>query len=271
MSVKLVKADGTEYIFPLTFRVEGWPSESAIPSLTVEGRHGAVVDDADIVERERTITVSGTLYADTAADLQAVYDALAAFLNSPPRKMRLYADESEERFFWVRKQTLSHRFVQRSGRTLAEVSIVFRSSDPFMYGALRRMPLVYPISFFRSSVAYKSDGTQVAANVPRFEAGKFGQAIMVEAGTTNLVPNPSFETDSNADGLADNWGVYASWQSFSIVSPGFCGGKAQRGIANGTTTTPRFMSASLSTTPGTTYTVSVWAKAASGLTLYCNV
>lgn len=45
-----------------------------------------------------------------------------------------------------------------------------------------------PPTFSRNSVAYKSDGTQVVANVPRFEAGKFGQAVMVEEGTTNLVP-----------------------------------------------------------------------------------
>jgi len=43
------------------------------------------------------------------------------------------------------------------------------------------------LTFTRSSVAYKSDGTQVAANVPRFEPGKFSQAIMVGEGTTNLL------------------------------------------------------------------------------------
>jgi len=42
-------------------------------------------------------------------------------------------------------------------------------------------------AFTRSSVAYKQDGTQVAANVPRFEPGKFSQAIMVGEGTTNLL------------------------------------------------------------------------------------
>ncbi len=42
-------------------------------------------------------------------------------------------------------------------------------------------------TFSRSSVAYLSDGTQVAANVPRFEPGKFGQAVLVEEGTTNLL------------------------------------------------------------------------------------
>ena len=47
-------------------------------------------------------------------------------------------------------------------------------------------------TFTRSSPAYLSDGTPVPANVPRFETGRFGKAIMVEEGTTNvarLIPN----------------------------------------------------------------------------------
>lgn len=39
-------------------------------------------------------------------------------------------------------------------------------------------------TFTRASVAYKQDGTQVASGVPRFEAGQFGQAVMIEEGTT---------------------------------------------------------------------------------------
>lgn len=45
-------------------------------------------------------------------------------------------------------------------------------------------------TFTRASVALKQDCSQVAVNVPRYESGKFGQAVMVEEGTTNLVPTP---------------------------------------------------------------------------------
>jgi len=51
------------------------------------------------------------------------------------------------------------------------------------------------LTFIRPSVAYTSGGTQVGVNVPRFEAGKFGQAIMVEEETTNLANNPTFSGD----------------------------------------------------------------------------
>jgi len=52
-----------------------------------------------------------------------------------------------------------------------------------------KLPNVNAPTFTRSSIAYKSDGSQVAVNVPRFEAGKFGQGILIEEGTTNLLPS----------------------------------------------------------------------------------
>jgi hypothetical protein len=56
-----------------------------------------------------------------------------------------------------------------------------------------RMPA--DATFTRPTPAYLSDGTQVAANAPRFEQGKFGKAVMVEEGTTNLVVNGSIENN----------------------------------------------------------------------------
>ena len=72
-----------------------------------------------------------------------------------------------------------------------------------------------PPTFSRGSVAYLSDGTQVAANVPRFEAGKFSSSVMVEEGTTNNALNNRFADTSNwafaTNGggtftVASNWG-----------------------------------------------------------------
>lgn len=54
-------------------------------------------------------------------------------------------------------------------------------------------------SFTRSSVAYLSDGTEVAAGVARFEPGMFGQAVLVEEGTTNLIGTPRFFTTPGED------------------------------------------------------------------------
>jgi len=57
------------------------------------------------------------------------------------------------------------------------------------------------IAFTRNSVAYTSDGTQVAANQPRFEQGQFGQAIFIEEGTTNLLTAEQSSVETNLEGL----------------------------------------------------------------------
>ncbi|NPV89127.1 hypothetical protein HPY42_06475 [Coprothermobacteraceae bacterium] len=64
--------------------------------------------------------------------------------------------------------------------------------------------------FSRPFVAYTSTGQQVAFGVPRYEAGQFGQAIMIEEGTTNLLKNASFEVYTGWTGVADGWTSGAS-------------------------------------------------------------
>jgi len=45
-------------------------------------------------------------------------------------------------------------------------------------------------SFSRDSKAYLSDGTEIRSGVPRFEPGKFSQAVRVEEGTANILSDP---------------------------------------------------------------------------------
>jgi len=76
---------------------------------------------------------------------------------------------------------------------------------------IHRIPaLVLPApSFKRNSVAYKSDGSQVASNTARLELDKFGNAlgaVMIEEGTQNPLKNASFEVYTGTTGVADGWG-----------------------------------------------------------------
>lgn len=87
---------------------------------------------------------------------------------------------------------------------------------------------------------------------------------------TNLAPNPSFELDTNSDGLSDYWYVYVPWQSYSRVA-GLFGGYAQKGIANGTSATPRFWTDPIAVAPNTSYTLSVWAKVTASNSIHVGV
>ena len=111
-------------------------------------------------------------------------------------------------------------------------------------------------TFTRSSVAYKQDGTQVAANVPRFEDGQYGKAVMVEEGTTNLVQNGScengttnFKAINNATISADNSTSWQGTSSIKVVCPGI-------DIPEGAMTTATATSCS----PNTVYTGSLYIK-----------
>ena len=78
-------------------------------------------------------------------------------------------------------------------------------------------------AFARSTVAYNDDGTQVAANTPRYKAGKYNNGGWVEEGTQQLAVNASFEVYTGTNGVADGWygesytGITASYAVDSTV------------------------------------------------------
>lgn len=113
-------------------------------------------------------------------------------------------------------------------------------------------------TFTRGSVAYKQDGSQVLANVPRYEVGKFGQGVMLEEGTTNLLTYPKDFTHNvwNAN-LFNNW-VIATRITNSGIAPDGTNtatkliGNYVSGICN--------VAQIISCVPSATYTFSVWLK-----------
>jgi len=111
-------------------------------------------------------------------------------------------------------------------------------------------------SFSRSSLARDSRGRIYYPQNARFEVGKFGQAVLIEEGTTNLISNPGFENDFVSWGTWSSPSVaeiitidrYEGTKSFHVIANGYNGGKTQ----------------SVTVTGGATYTVSVYVKRVSG-------
>lgn len=97
-------------------------------------------------------------------------------------------DASGKGDFWsVRKGALNAGIPATDSQYVA-VATKYNDLKSYLEG------LVPQPTFTRNSVAYKSDGTQVSANQPRFENG----GILIEEGTVNLVPNPIAKIDSTA-------------------------------------------------------------------------
>jgi hypothetical protein len=117
-------------------------------------------------------------------------------------------------------------------------------------------PKAAPI-FVRPTVANMRDGSQVASGVARYEAGQFGQGLMIEEGTTNFYGNPSAEADLTGwsavyrcNLVRDNaYAWHGQWSAeFTTTSPGasfygVCGGGDIMGPAI-----------------GGTYTASMWVR-----------
>lgn len=118
-----------------------------------------------------------------------------------------------------------------------------------------------PATFTRASVAYKQNGTQVASGAPRYETGKFGQAIMVEEGTTNLLTANQSDVETDTAGFAAHVNstiarsIEQAWRgAASLAITVTAAGAASAGTVQGAT--------GPAVTPGASYSAQLRSRAA---------
>lgn len=68
-----------------------------------------------------------------------------------------------------------------------------------------KLPTANNLTFSRNSTAYKLDGASVSTNQPRYETGKFGSALMIENGTTNLLTTNQSSAETDTSGFSSCW------------------------------------------------------------------
>lgn len=67
-------------------------------------------------------------------------------------------------------------------------TIKFIAPDPYAFGKTQKQSVDSPnVVFDRIGIRYREDGSEVTENYPVYKAGKFGEAVLVEEGTTNLL------------------------------------------------------------------------------------
>uniref|UniRef100_UPI00261E1DDE phage tail spike protein n=1 Tax=Bacteroides sp. TaxID=29523 RepID=UPI00261E1DDE len=108
------------------------------------------------------------------------------------------------------------------------------------------------LSFVRESIAIKQDGSQVAANIPRYETGKFGKAIMVEEGTPNLLSANQSSVETNTTGFTSNNGAVLTRD----ITKYWTGNASLKVVSTGGTYQGFCVTASVTT--GLVYTFSVY-------------
>lgn len=134
MAVKIITAEGLEYIFNPSFRVTGLPLNKDIPSISIGGRDGEVVHEDAIKLTSRNITVTGHIYGATPTDADEALDQMLEVLAKG--ELRLYKDESESKFIRVRLASNSHNYISGTNRGVASCNLSFVAHDPYFYEPL---------------------------------------------------------------------------------------------------------------------------------------
>jgi phage minor structural protein len=117
-------------------------------------------------------------------------------------------------------------------------------------------------TFGRPSPAYKSDGSQVASGVPRYEAGLFGQGIMVEEATTNILTANQSSVETDITGFTSGYNTNPGATITRTTSEHYSGSASLKidctAFGHGFDIIP------VAATPGNSYTTKVRVKAPIG-------
>lgn len=119
-----------------------------------------------------------------------------------------------------------------------------------------------------------SDGViqlTTTSNEPRWTSGYYdptgygaGAGLLLEGASTNLLKQSIFATDTDSDGVADNWGTEISGVTASLVDvsdlTGISGAFAQKYVLDGTEGNYYVSAQTVSVSADTIYTVSFWVK-----------
>lgn len=133
MAVRFEDSGGRVILtLPPTFRVESDGMTQTAPMQVVPRRHGAILNTADLRQEVRSVSVSGVFSADTPQEAEQTLREWAAALSG--KRLRLYPGDESPRFMEVVFTRWDPRWVEHSGRTIAQVRGEFRAPDPVWQG-----------------------------------------------------------------------------------------------------------------------------------------
>ena len=136
MAVKIVTAEGLEYIFNPSFRVTGLPLTRDIPSISIGGRDGEVVHADATRLTPRNIAVAGHIYGSSPADADAALDQMLAVISKG--ELKLYKDELDSKFLKVHFAGNAHSYISGTNRVVAACHLSFTAYDPYFYEPLEK-------------------------------------------------------------------------------------------------------------------------------------
>lgn len=133
MQVKLVNAKGDTLLLPEELAIQGWPDETELPGVEIQGRHGRVVDRWLRRLQPRSIRVAGTIEGLNKDDADSILAMITGFVNKN-NPLKMYRHSLASKYMLVDKRSVDHSY--HVGHFLGRVfnlSLVFEANDPFFY------------------------------------------------------------------------------------------------------------------------------------------
>ena len=126
--IKIIDADGQEFIFPKTFELRSDPIAKRSKTLTAAYVHGGL-DVSDGMYSQRIIEISGKIIAASNAEYNTKWDALAEHLNKED-----FWVVNRGRSIKIKKLVgISHDSPSLVPDPYGEISISLLAADPFWY------------------------------------------------------------------------------------------------------------------------------------------
>jgi predicted phage tail component-like protein len=163
------------------------PPKSA-QMLSVPGKPGTYFfrTDTDVA----AFTVSLDLIGEpTLADFEARKRKIAEWLDVEEPAPLVFDYEPELTYYAIPDGSFD---LERLG-TYGSFDVTFIAPDPYAHGVEKSgtVARVYPIFSRDGGIRYRDDGSEVTADYPWYQSGKFDEAVLVEEGTENLLTSAS--------------------------------------------------------------------------------
>lgn len=127
--IKIIDSQSQEYTLPKTFELRSQPAVRKSELLDIAFVHGAK-DVSDGMFGPRIVEVSGKIWAETDAEYNTKWDALAEHLLKDDIRIQNISRQINVK----RVVEIGHEFPSSVGYHYGEVTIRFLALDPFWYG-----------------------------------------------------------------------------------------------------------------------------------------
>lgn len=128
-------------------------------------------------------------------------------------------------------------------------------------------------TFTRTSIAYKQDGSQVTSGAPRYETGKYGQAVTIEENTANLLTANQSNIETDTTGLS-GWSSHSSHTISRDIANSWNGLASVKVVSNYAGSQDIYIlcgnSSRIPVTSNTIYTFSIYIKTQTATSRTCT-